>query len=464
MPHRDIHIDFNNAIDPQDKAGISDETLASMAGNWLEVHRGLQAMAEMGQVQFTYLPFLEDTLADIQKRAEGLRQKFDVMVVLGIGGSALGAKALQQACLGAPIPGKALPGEKGLYVLDTLDPNYLNRFIENLDPERTVFNVVSKSGNTVETMTHFLIFYDFLKSRLGEKRFRQNIVMTTDPASGTLRQLCEEEGIESFEILKGVGGRFSVLSPVGLLPAAFLGISPQEMAEGAIHMDKRCRLEDLWTNPAAMLALVTYLLNEKRGRKQLVLFNYAENLNASVDWFSQLWAESLGKEKNLKGETVQSGITPITASGPRDQHSQVQLYVEGPRDKMVMFWQQEKFKKDITIPSPYPEKDSLNYLGGKKLSDILYAEILATEQAMKEAGVPSFKLTTLDTDPYSMGQLFFLLEVATVYVGGLLGVNPYDQPGVELGKKFIYGKLGRKGYEEFGGVLARKLKEKRYLV
>jgi glucose-6-phosphate isomerase len=196
----------------------------------------------------------------------------------------------------------------------------------------------------------------------------------------------------------------------------------------------------------------------------MVILNYSENLRSAVDWFAQLWAESLGKKQNLKGETVYAGTTPIPSSGPRDQHSQAQLYVEGPRDKVVMLWQQERFEKDPPIPKIYSNKESLGYLGGKKLSDILFAEILATEQALRENGVPSFKLSTLDTGPYNLGQIFFLMEVATVYMGGLLGVNPYDQPGVELGKKFTYGKLGREGYEKFGGALARKLKEKRYLI
>ena len=464
MPHRDLHIDFNNAIDPAGKSGVSDQNLAELGPQWLEVHRALHAMAEMGQVQFTHLPYLEDTLSEVERRARPLREKFDNMVVLGIGGSALGAKALQQACLGSPVPGTHQPGVKELHVLDTVDPDYLGRFLEAIDPEKTVFNVVSKSGNTVETMAQFLIFYEFLKERLGKKSFREHLILTTDPDSGTLRKMAEDENLESFTILKGVGGRFSVLSPVGLLPAAFLGISIQELAEGAQRMDKRCKLEDLWTNPAAMLAVVTYWLSERQKRNQLVVFNYSEDLRSSVDWFCQLWAESLGKEKNLNGDKVRVGMTPIAASGPRDQHSQVQLYVEGPRDKMVMFWQKEQFAREKSIPKIHQEHESLSYLGGQKLSEILYAEILATEQALTEAGVPNFKLTTLETDPFSMGQLFYLLEVATVYVGGLLNVNPYDQPGVELGKKYIYGKLGRKGYEEFGGILNRKLKEKRYLV
>lgn len=462
--HRDIHIDFNNAIDPTGKSGISDQNLAEMSPLWLEVHRGLHAMAEMGQVQFTHLPYLEDTLSEVETRAKPLREKFDTMVVLGMGGSALGARALREACLGSAVLGARQPDKNQLHVLDTVDPDYLGRFMETIDPEKTIFNVVSKSGNTVETMAQFLIFYEFLRDRLGEKRFRKHLVLTTDPDSGTLRKLAKDEKLESFSILKGVGGRFSVLSPVGLLPAAFLGISIQELAEGAQRMDKRCKLEDLWTNPAAMLAVVTFWLSERKDRNQFVVFNYSEDLRSSVDWFCQLWAESLGKKKGLKGEKLRTGMTPIAASGPRDQHSQVQLYVEGPQDKMVMFWQKEQFAREKTIPKIHQDHESLSYLGGQKLGEILYAEILATEQALTEAGVPNFKLSTLDTDPYSMGQLFYLLEVATVYVGGLLNVNPYDQPGVELGKKYIYGKLGRKGYEEYGGILNRKLKEKRYLV
>jgi len=386
------------------------------------------------------------------------------MVVLGIGGSGLGAKAIAEASQNLFVPGATPRGQKGLYVLDSLDPDTILRLTDTLDLGRTVFNVVSKSGNTVETMAQFLFFSEVLKKRLGPEEYRKHIVMTTDPQKGTLRKLCQEEGFKSFEILAGVGGRFSVLSPVGLLPATFLGISIQEMAEGAKRVDKLCKIEDLWTNPGAMLALVTYLLAEKKSRRNLVLFNYDDNLQSASEWFRQLFAESLGKKTNLQGQEVRLGITPIQASGPRDQHSQVQLFADGPLDKMVMFWSQEKFSSDFSIPELYQDHDSLAYLGGNRLSEVLDAELQATEQALSDSGVPNFKLMLYGRDAYTLGQLFYLLEMATVYAGGFLNVNPYYQPGVEQGKKYIYGKLGRKGFEEFGAKLVRKIKDKRYIV
>jgi glucose-6-phosphate isomerase len=459
MSHRDLHLDFNLSIDPEKTSGISEEELQAHQESLLQVHRGLLAMHEMGQVQFMHLPYLEDTLREVESNAARLKEEFDTMVVCGIGGSALGAKAILEA---TRDPLSDHPPR--LYVLDTLDPTYIGRLLERLDLRRTVFNVVSKSGNTVETMAQFMLIHERLKKTLGETAFRQHIVMTTDPQKGALREICDKEGLKSFEILKGVGGRFSVLSPVGLLPAAFLGLPLRELAEGAIRMDKRCRIEDLWTNPAAMFALVTFLMSSRHGRNQLVLFNYAENLNGMVEWFRQLWAESLGKAKDLSGKEIRAGITPIQASGPRDQHSQIQLYVEGPANKLVMFWTCEKFDIDPVVPKLYPDLDNLNYLGGKSLSEILHAEVLATQQALKEAGVPSFKLMVEDVDAYTLGQIFYLLEVATVYVGGLLNVNPYDQPGVEAGKKFLYGKLGRSGFKEFEAHLIRRLKDKRYII
>ncbi|HCU24472.1 MAG TPA: glucose-6-phosphate isomerase [Deltaproteobacteria bacterium] len=463
-PHRDIHLDCNEAFAPQQAAGLTEIELEAAVPAFVQVHRALQAMHEMGQVQFMHLPFLEEVLRSVERRAEELRQSFDTMVVLGIGGSALGAKAIEEAVLGPRFQKLPSTDPKRIFVLDTLDPLYISRLLESLELERCVFNVVSKSGNTVETMAQFMYCYDLLKQRLGAERFRRHLVMTTDAAQGALRQIADQEGIESFEILPGVGGRFSVLSPVGLLPAAFLGISIQELAEGAVHLIKRCAREDLWTNPAAMLAMLSYLLAEKHDKRNLVVFNYSESCNSVVEWFRQLWAESLGKRQSLSGQEIFAGITPIRAGGPRDQHSQMQLYVEGPRDKMVMFWSQERYESDLKVPQLYSEIESLNYLGGKKFSEILAAELVSTEHALREAGVPNFRLIFYDTGPYTLGQLFYLLEIATVYVGGLLNVNPYNQPGVELGKKYLYGKLGRFGAEEFGATLARKLKEKRYVV
>ncbi|MCC7344278.1 MAG: glucose-6-phosphate isomerase [Deltaproteobacteria bacterium] len=464
MSHRDLHLDFNEAFAPQQPAGISEPELEAATPNFIQVHRALQAMHEIGQVQFLHLPYLDEVLDNVERRAEELRGSFDNMVVLGIGGSGLGAKAVEEAIFGPIFAGGVPLPVKRLYVLDTLDPDYLSRLFDGLDLERSIFNVVSKSGNTVETMAQFMYLYDLLKKRLGPERFRRHLIMTTDPQKGALRQIAREENFECFDILPGVGGRFSVLSPVGLLPAAFLGVSIRELAEGAIRMIKRCKGEDIWTNPAAMLAMVTTLLAERRGRKNLVVFNYSERLNRCAEWFRQLWAESLGKRYDLEGKEVWAGITPIQASGPRDQHSQMQLYAEGPRDKMVMLWSQEKFDADLKIPKLYPEIESLSYLGGKTFAEVLHAEMVATEQSLKESGVPSFKLMCYDADAYTLGQLFYLFEIATVHVGGLLGVNPYDQPGVELGKKYIYGKLGRTGSEEFGATLARKLKDKRYVV
>ena len=464
MPHRDLHLDFNEAFAPQQPAGISEPELEAATPNFVQVHKALQAMHEMGQVQFMHLPHLDEVLRSIENRAEELRGSFETMVVLGIGGSGLGAKAVEEAIFGPIFAGGVPLPVKRLYVLDTLDPDYLSRLFNGLDLERCVFNVVSKSGNTVETMAQFMYLYELLKNKLGAERFRRHLIMTTDPQKGALRQIARQEDLECFDILPGVGGRFSVLSPVGLLPSAFLGVSIREMAEGANHLIKRCAHPDLWTNPAAMLAMVTYLLAENHGRKNLVVFNYSERLNRCVEWFRQLWAESLGKRYNLEGKEVWAGITPIQASGPRDQHSQMQLYVEGPRDKMVMLWSQEKYGGDLKIPKLYPEIESLSYLGGKTFSEVLNAEMEATEQSLKESGVPNFKLMLYGADAYTLGQMFYLFEIATVYVGGLLGVNPYDQPGVELGKKYIYGKLGRSGAEEFGATLARKLKDKRYVV
>ncbi len=464
MPHRDLHLDFNEAFAPQQPNGVTEAELEAAIPSFLQVHRALQAMHEIGQAQFLNLPYLEEVLSHVEERAGELRGAFDTMVVLGIGGSGLGAKAVEEAIFGPVFAGAVPLPVKRLFVLDTLDPDYLGRLFSGLDLERTVFNVVSKSGNTVETMAQFMYLYDLLKKRLGAERFRRHLLMTTDPQKGALRQIAREEELESFEILPGVGGRFSVLSPVGLLPAAFLGVSIRELAEGAVRMIKRCKGEDLWTNPAAMLAMVSCLLAQQRGRANLVVFNYAERLNRCVEWFRQLWAESLGKRFTLEGQEVRAGITPIQASGPRDQHSQMQLYVEGPQDKQVMLWSQEKFDGDLKIPKIYPEIDSLSYLGGKSFGEVLHAELISTEQSLKEAGVPSYRLMLYGADAYGLGQLFYLLEIATVYVGGLLGVNPYDQPGVELGKKYIYGKLGRPGSEEFGATLARKLKDKRYIV
>jgi glucose-6-phosphate isomerase len=305
-------------------------------------------------------------------------------------------------------------------------------------------NVISKSGATAETSAQFLWLRAWLFKSLGPK-WKNNLVITTDPEDGILRQIVREEGLLSLEVPSGVGGRFSVLTPVGLFPLAMTGVDVRGLLAGAAAMRKLTLEENPWRNPARLYALTQYLLYQK-GCRISVMMPYSDSLYLLADWFRQLWAESLGKRLNSRNEVVETGPTPVKALGATDQHSQIQLYAEGPRDKAVTFVRVEKFRSALAIPKGYPKIKDLAYLSGHDFGDLLNAEQRATAMALAKNGRPNCSFILPRIDPQIIGQMIFLLETATAYAGGLFGVNPMDQPGVEEGKRYAYGLMGKEGF------------------
>jgi glucose-6-phosphate isomerase len=380
--------------------------------------------------------------------AADVRSRFDNFVVLGIGGSALGNVALQSA-LSHPyhnlLPREARGGPR-LFVLDNVDPEMIGGAMDVLDLERTVFNVISKSGGTAEPASLYLAFRRALKERLGE-RYREHIIATTDPTGGDLRAEAEAEGYRTLPIPSNVGGRFSVLSAVGLLSAAACGIDVKELLAGAAYADGFCRRASAWENPAAMYAVLQYL-SYRGGRRISVMMPYVYGLRDVADWYRQLWAESLGKRINRRGEVVHVGPTPSKALGPTDQHSQVQLYMEGPFDKVITFLFVDRYRRDVPIPRAELESASTAYLGGHTLAELIQAEGKATALALAQAGRPNMALVLPEVNAFTVGQLLYTLAMATSISGELYNINAFDQPGVEAGKRATYALLGHPQYED----------------
>ena len=335
-----------------------------------------------------------------------------------------------------------------LFVLDNVDPDTVKSLLDRIDVRRTLFNVISKSGTTAETMSQFLVVRDRLRAALeDESAIHRHLLFTTDPESGVLRKIADDEGVVTLPIPRNVGGRFSVLSAVGLLPAAMVGIEIERLLAGARAMRDRCETGDLSENPAGLYAALQWLADSEAGAPIHVMMPYSDRLYSMADWFRQLWAESLGKRVSRSGEEVFVGPTPVKALGATDQHSQVQLYMEGPFDKTITFLAVAERDRDLTIPPAYGEIEALGYLGGQTLGSLLDAERRATAAALAERGRMNMTLTLPRLDEHALGQLLMLLEIATVYAGALYDVNPLDQPGVELGKRLTYGLMGRPGVE-----------------
>jgi len=319
---------------------------------------------------------------------------------------------------------------------------------ETLDLKRTLFNVISKSGTTAETSSQFLVAREAVIGEVGAKRWAEHFVLTTDLKKGDMRKLAEAEKIPALPVPDGVGGRFSVLSPVGLFPAVAMGVDVRELLAGAAEVDGRCASSDWRRNPALALGLCLWLLDSRKEKPIHVLMPYATGLADLADWYRQLWAESLGKAKSLDGRAVHVGPTPVKALGAIDQHSQAQLYAEGPFDKAFVFVGVRKFAREVTIPKAYGDMSAFGYLGGHGLGELLDAERQGTEVALTAAGRPNATIFIDEISERSLGGVFFLLEMATAYAGRLYNVDAFDQPGVEAGKVASYALLGRKGFEE----------------
>ena len=437
-------LDYNNMMAPAlNGRGVTEGKLAEYAERFRTVHEKVERARESGEIGFFKLPEDREVVREIRTFADGIGQAFDTVVVLGIGGSALGTLALQQALL-KPGWNELTDDERDyfprLYVLDNIDPSTIGPFLERLDLRRTLFNVVSKSGATAETMAQFLIVCERLCAEFGNDHdaYRRHLLFTTDPENGVLRKIARDEDIPTLPIPADVGGRFSVLSAVGLLPAALVGIDVEALLDGAAEMADRCSSNNLAQNPAGLFACVQHAADAELNAPVHVMLSYTDRLYLVADWFRQLWAESLGKDNR--------GPTPVKALGATDQHSQVQLYIEGPYDKTITILGVADRGADIMIPRQYSDVDALAYLGGHTLGELLDAERKATAQALAQRGRMNMTIELPAVNAHAMGQIFMMLQIATVYAGQLYGVNPFDQPGVELGKELTYGLMGKTGF------------------
>ncbi|HEX5005440.1 MAG TPA: glucose-6-phosphate isomerase [Gemmatimonadales bacterium] len=429
--------------------GLPRRRLDELARRFGAVQAEVRARSAAGEYGFHRLARQPETVRQISAFAEGLGQAHDHVLVLGIGGSALGTRALLSAL--RPPAWNELDDEgrefyPRLTLLDNVDPTSVAAALRRIDPRRVLVNVISKSGGTAETLAQYLVVRQWLDEALGGAASR-HLVFTTDPARGALRELATREGIATLEVPPDVGGRFSVLSPVGLLPAALVGIDIAALVDGAARAVATAEGDDLLQNPAALYAALLWAADAQAGARLHVLMPYSDRLRDLAEWFRQLWAESLGKRLDREGRVVHTGPTPIAALGATDQHSQVQLFMEGPFDKVVTFLTVADHGEEVTIPAPEGLPEDLASLGGHSLGALLHAEYEATSAALARMGRMNCTLSLPDLSPATIGELLMFFQLATGYAGCWYGVNPFDQPGVELGKRLTFGALGRVGFE-----------------
>ncbi|MEM7165893.1 MAG: glucose-6-phosphate isomerase [Planctomycetota bacterium] len=429
-------------IDLSGNATASNATGGKTADNYLD-----QARASVGALPQSASGFLrsldEDFVPGVQDVAARCGD-FEKIVLLGIGGSALGARTILDALA---------PESTRVEILDNIDPHTIEGIARRLPLDKTAFVVTSKSGSTAETIAQFLFFREqLLANRV--KDWQRHFVVITDPERGPLRELAAREGLPTLPVPPEVGGRFSVLTPVGLLPAALCGIDISELIAGAKAMRDGI-LADPNEHPVTQLAAAHTVLARDGGATIQVLMSYCDRLRTFGAWFAQLWGESLGKKVARGSETpVWRGSTPLPAVGATDQHSLVQLFAEGPADKQYIFVGAEAEDATGALPANAAELHAdFGYLAGHSLRELFRAEHAGTIQALRTVGRPVTELTVDQVDARHLGALFVFFETLTAVVGDLYEVDPFDQPGVEAGKIAAFARMGRSGYAEKAAAL-----------
>ena len=450
-----LEFDYTNVLDSAVGAhGIAQNAFDKAAKSTNLLVDALESARTAGQLGFADLPFDEKPAKDVTTFARN--HAFPNVLVLGIGGSALGPLALD-AALARPNTGKRL------IALDNIDPDFIRDTLDVIAPEDTIVNIIAKSGVTAETMATFAVVREWMTAALGPTKARDHFVVTTDPEKGDLLNIARLEKYPIFEIPSNVGGRFSVLTPVGTLPAALLGFNVEALMEGARRTAIQSR-KGFQENPALAAAFTQFVLDRERKKNILVLFPYSQSLWKFAFWFKQLWGESTGKKSDRQGREVHCGQTPTAALGVTDQHSQLQLFIEGPNDKSFLFWAVREFRNSLKLEHPYSSFDSMGYLQNRTVAELFDAERRATEMAITEAGRPNATVYADRVNEESLGDLIMFSQYMTAYAGEFYDINAFDQPGVEYGKKLTFAMMGRPGFEKFNATIEASRRRERAIV
>lgn len=379
----------------------------------------------------------QTVVKDIEQTAGKIRKNSEVFLSLGIGGSYLGARATIEFL--KPNFFNEFKNEKPkiYFAGHNLSGDYLKDLLAVIKNKKVSMNVISKSGTTTETAVVFRIIKQYIEKVYGKKKSRQRIICTTDQSKGALRKLAEEEGYKSFVIADDIGGRFSVLTPVGLLPIAVAGINIRKLLKGALSFEKKCDLLDIRKNPAYLYAAIRHILYRK-GKIVEILSSFHPALHYLGEWWKQLYGESEGKDGK--------GVFPASSEFTTDLHSLGQIIQDGKRNIFETFLVINKSKTKLIVPRFKENLDGLNYLAGEEVDFVNRKAYQATASAHYEGGVPNMTVEIPERTPYCLGQLFYFFEKAVAISGLLLGVNPFNQPGVEAYKKKMFKLLGKPGY------------------
>jgi glucose-6-phosphate isomerase len=418
-----LTVDFHNLfqIESQNpKHGLSEEEFTSWGAKF-QHYKELVISRKQGFLDLGNQP---ENLQKITAYSKSVEGKFTDIVILGIGGSMLGPLTILDAL--NTNPDKNRPA---VHCLDNIDPVLIQTITSKINLEKTLILVQTKSGGTPETLAQYFYFRDLVQK--ANLQIKDHFVFVTDPNNGYLRSVATKENIQTFEIPANVGGRFSVLTPVGLLVSSLIGFDITKLLEGALA--SKVRYFDNNDLSALKLSVSQFLLNLK-GKNITVFMPYSSQLKTMANWYTQLLSESVGKKLDLAGKEVYAGVTPLPSLGATDQHSQLQLFQEGPNDKLIIFIEVEKFASEIKIPQLWTPQDNLNYLNNKTFNQLIQAEFEGTRNSLTESDRPNITLKIDQLNEFSLGELFMFLQISVAFLGEILSIDTYNQPGVERSK------------------------------
>ena len=443
---KNIVFDYKKAL-----GFFSEEELMGLQSEVKAAHDALHNKTGAGNDFLGWLDLPEnydkEEFARIKKAAERIRNNSDVLIVIGIGGSYLGAKAAIDFLTGPFYNYNAKT--QIIFAGNSISPNYLNGILETIEGKDVSVNIISKSGTTTEPAVAFRIFKDYLEKKYGKEEAKKRIFATTDKEKGALKNLADSEGYETFVVPDDVGGRYSVLTAVGLLPIAVCGADVDDIMKGAADAAKLYSNDNLSENDCYKYAAIRNVLYRK-GKTVEMLVNYDPELQYFIEWWKQLYGESEGKD--------QKGIFPSGASFSTDLHSMGQYIQDGLRNLFETVLYVENSKTDIVIGEDSDNIDGLNFLSGKTIDFVNKKAFEGTLLAHTDGGVPNLVLKVGALDEYNLGQLIYFFEKACGISGYILGVNPFNQPGVESYKKNMFALLGKPGYEAERENLEKRLK------
>ncbi len=453
-----LTLDFTNCLSESIGAthGLTKSEVDTLIAKFPKHHENIEEVRSTGESGFFELPY-QDT-AELKALLKKHHGKWDNLVIIALGGSALAPKSLfralansQHNLLDPKVRGKA----PKVYFLSNPDPKSAHELIEVLDLKKTLFQVISRSGVTPETMGLTLWLLEVLKKKVGKGAPAEQIVFTTEPTKSPLMEIAKQEKISVLATTLNLTGRYGILGNQSLFLAGMVNFKIDELLKGGADMDKRCRHGDPHRNPAYMHSLVHYLLTRKRRKTMHVLFSFSDRVHAIGEWYDHLCSVSLGKMLNHKGKAVHVGPSPVSAVGAFDGHGQQQLFCEGPFDKVITFVTVKDHGASATVPTAFPKLEAAAYLKETTFDQLLDYSYWGAEQHVTQAGRPNMTIQLDGVDEAHIGGLVYLLELSTAMSAELYGIDPFDQPGVEHGKAASFAQLGRAGFED----LAKRLKD-----